>query len=183
MAGQHRRAARHQAVESGNNCRFAVRFDAAGRFVEQQDRGIGQKRAGDADALFLPSAESHAALVVLGRAVPVIAARADVVWFEFSVICASARSQNDYVELAQEFRTVMIGHVPLFEAPEQDDAARRFIALVDEFYDQGTKLGVSAAAPPFELYRRGRLQSEFERTASRLVEMQSLGYLARARRG
>lgn len=128
-------------------------------------------------------AESHTALVVLGRAVPVIAARADVVWFEFSVICASSRSQNDYLELAQEFRTVMIGHVPLFEAPEQDDAARRFIALVDEFYDQGTKLVVSAAGPPFELYRRGRLQSEFERTASRLVEMQSVGYLARARRG
>jgi cell division protein ZapE len=127
--------------------------------------------------------EWRTGLVVLGRTVAVIATRADVVWFEFAAICASSRSQNDYVELAQEFRTVMISHVPVFEAPEQDDAARRFIALVDEFYDQGTKLVVSAAAAPLELYRRGRLRAEFDRTASRLVEMQSLGYLARARRG
>lgn len=127
--------------------------------------------------------EGRTGLVVLGRTVAVIATRADVVWFDFTTICASSRSQNDYVELAQEFRTVMISHVPVFEAPEQDDAARRFIALVDEFYDQGTKLVVSAAAAPLELYRRGRLRAEFDRTASRLVEMQSLGYLARARRG
>jgi cell division protein ZapE len=126
--------------------------------------------------------EARAPLQLLGRSVPVIAARADVAWFDFSIICGGARSQNDYVELAQEFRTVMISDVPLFQAPEQDDAARRFIALVDEFYDQGTKLVVSAAGPPPELYRRGRLQREFERTASRLVEMQSLEYLARSRR-
>jgi cell division protein ZapE len=66
-------------------------------------------------------------------------------------------------------------------APEQDDAARRFIALVDEFYDQGTKLVLSAAAAPAELYRGERLQLEFQRTASRLIEMQSAAYLARSR--
>ncbi|MGA8708188.1 MAG: cell division protein ZapE, partial [Steroidobacteraceae bacterium] len=122
-------------------------------------------------------------LQLLGRPVPVVAAHADVVWFEFAVICEGARNQNDYVELAEEFRTVLVGNIPRFELPEQDDAARRLIALVDEFYDQGTKLIVSAAAAPSELYRHGRLHAEFERTASRLVEMQSTAYLARARRG
>lgn len=126
--------------------------------------------------------ESRQGLMILGREVPAIALYADVVWFDFAVLCESARSQDDYVELAREFRTVMVSDVPVFATPEQDDAARRFIALVDELYDQGTKLVVSAAAPPPELYRRGRLQAEFERTSSRLVEMQSPGYLARARR-
>jgi cell division protein ZapE len=120
---------------------------------------------------------------VLGRSIPVLAVHADVVWFAFSAICESSRSQNDYVELAQEFRTVLISDVPAFDSPERDDAARRFIALVDEFYDQGTKLVLSAAAPPPALYRRGRLVRDFERTASRLVEMQSPAYLARTRRG
>jgi cell division protein ZapE len=118
-----------------------------------------------------------------GRAVPTVRCRADVVWFEFVVLCAGARSQNDYLQLAQEFRTVMLSDVPLFESPEQDDAARRFIALVDEFYDQATKLVLSAAAAPAALYRGGRLLQEFQRTASRLVEMQTPDYLARERRG
>jgi cell division protein ZapE len=138
-------------------------------------------------ALFGKLAGEHGvwrdALQLLGRTVPVIAARADVAWFEFAIICESSRSQNDYVELAEEYRTLMISDIPRFETPEQDDAARRLIALVDVFYDQGTKLVVSAAAAPFDLYRSGRLGAEFERTASRLTEMQTPAYLARVRRG
>jgi len=126
--------------------------------------------------------ESHQSLSILGRTVPVVRCRGDVAWFEFDVLCGGSRSQNDYVELAQEFRTIMLSHVPVFSAPEQDDAARRFIALVDEFYDQGTKLILTAAAPPHELYRADRLAAAFRRTASRLVEMQTSPYLARPRR-
>jgi cell division protein ZapE len=122
-------------------------------------------------------------LPILGRAVPALGCRADVAWFEFQALCESPRSQTDYIELAREFRTVMLSNVPVFSAPEQDDAARRFIALIDELYDQGTKLVVSAAAAPSELYRQGRLEREFQRTASRLIEMQTPAYLARARRG
>lgn len=129
------------------------------------------------------SAEQVRCIELLGRQVPVVAAHADVAWFDFSVLCEGARSQNDYLELAEEYRTVLLGGVPRFERPEQDDAARRFIALVDEFYDQGTKLIVSAAAPALELYPAGRLRGDFERTASRLVEMQGPAYLARERRG
>jgi cell division protein ZapE len=127
-------------------------------------------------------AESRQSLSILGRTLPVVRCRGDVAWFEFEVLCEGSRSQNDYADLAQEFRTIMLSHVPVFSAPEQDDAARRFIALVDEFYDQGTKLIVTAAAPPQELYRADRLAAAFQRTASRLVEMQTPAYLARARR-
>ena len=72
--------------------------------------------------------------------------------------------------------------MPLFTAPQQDNAARRFIALIDEFYDQGVKLVLSAAAAPAQLYRGELLQFEFRRTASRLIEMQTESYLARPHR-
>lgn len=101
----------------------------------------------------------------------------DVVWFDFSVLCEGPRSQNDYIELAREFHAVLLSNVPAFR--QQDDKARRFINLVDEFYDRNVKLVLSAAVPLGELYQEGRLEFEFERTRSRLLEMQSLEYLGR----
>jgi cell division protein ZapE len=127
--------------------------------------------------------ESQREIRVLGRTLPVVRCHGDVVWFDFATLCEGSRSQNDYADLAQEFRTVLVSDVPVFTEPAQDDAARRFIALIDEFYDQGTKLALSAAAAPAQLYRAGRLYLEFQRTASRLIEMQTPAYLARARRG
>ncbi len=121
-------------------------------------------------------------LEVQGRTVRALRRHGDVVWFDFRTLCAGARSQDDYVEIAMEFRTVLLSDVPVFEDATQDDAARRFIALVDEFYDQGTKLVVSAAAAPAALYRAQRLQFEFQRSSSRLVEMQGEDYLARPHR-
>ena len=103
---------------------------------------------------------------------------ADVVWFDFAAICDGPRSQADYVEIARDFHTVLVSGVPRFDAAS-DNQARRFIALVDEFYDRNVKLVRLAAAPPGELYRGERLRFEFERTRSRLVEMQSHDYLAR----
>ena len=123
-----------------------------------------------------------AELTILGQQVPVLGRSGDVVWFSFEALCAGPRSQHDYIEIARRFRTVLLSDVPVFQLAEQDDAARRFIAVIDEFYDQGTKLVLSAAAPPAQLYRAQRLQAEFLRTASRLVEMQTESYLARARR-
>ncbi len=135
-------------------------------------------------ALFEQLAGAHGdtacELTVQGRRLHALQRRGSVVWFRFTELCEAARSQNDYVELAQEFHTVLLSDVPLFSEPQQDDAARRFIALVDELYDQGVKLVMSAAAPPTALYRAERLRLEFQRTASRLVEMQSEAYLARA---
>lgn len=119
------------------------------------------------------------ALNLMGRRVVARRRGADVVWFDFQILCQGARSQEDYVQLAADYHTVILSGVPVLDT-DQDDAARRFIALVDEFYDQGVKLILSAAAAPTDLYRGERLRFEFQRTASRLIEMQSTEYLARA---
>jgi len=102
----------------------------------------------------------------------------DVVWFEFSEICLGARSQNDYIEIAKMYHAVLVSNVPQM-GKDNDDAARRFINLVDEFYDCGVKLILSAEVPIFEIYTDGRLSFEIERTKSRLLEMQSHDYLAK----
>ncbi len=99
-----------------------------------------------------------------------------VVWFDFPAICEGPRSQNDYIEVAMMFQTVLISNVPIFTA-KKEDAARRFISLVDEFYDHNVKLILSAETTILELYQGERLTFEFERTASRLQEMQSHDYL------
>lgn len=101
----------------------------------------------------------------------------DVVWFEFSELCDGPRSQNDYIELARRFKSVLVSNVPRMRAGE-DDKARRFIDLVDEFYDRGVKLLMSAEVAVDQLYADGRLEFEFQRTLSRLLEMQSRSYLS-----
>ena len=102
----------------------------------------------------------------------------DVVWFDFREICDGPRSQNDYVELSREFHAVIISDVPRLDG-KREDQARRFISLVDEFYDRNVKVILSAAADVEDLYHGGRLHLEFERTQSRLREMQSVEYLSR----
>lgn len=117
-------------------------------------------------------------LEIEGRDIPTRQCGDGVVWFEFSALCEGPRSQNDYIELAMQFQTVLISNVPQFTS-QREDAARRFISLVDEFYDHNVKLILSAAAPILELYQGDRLVFEFQRTESRLQEMQSQDYLAR----
>jgi cell division protein ZapE len=134
------------------------------------------------DDLAPEEGEDDTRLEVCGRIVPARRRRGDVVWFDFGSLCEGPRSQNDYVELAREFHSVLVSDVPQFEDPAQDNAARRFIALIDEFYDQGVKLVLSAAAEPQSLYRGERLQFEFQRTVSRLIEMQTESYLSRPHR-
>ena len=120
-------------------------------------------------------------LDVEGRPIPVLALAEDIVWFDFAAICEGPRSQNDYIDIAREFHAVMISNVPALGVTN-DDAARRFINLVDEFYDRSVKLALSAAEPLPSLYSGGRLEFEFARTQSRLLEMQSREYLARPHR-
>ena len=100
-----------------------------------------------------------------------------VAWFEFPAICDGPRSQNDYMEIARLYQAIIIANVPVLNR-EKNDAARRFIALVDEFYDRRVKLILSAAAPIDRLYTGEKLKFEFLRTQSRLIEMQSKRYLA-----
>lgn len=122
--------------------------------------------------------ERETSLEIEGRNIYVIAICEDVVWFDFYAICDGPRSQNDYIELACEFHSVLIGNLPAFN--KQDDLARRFINLVDEFYDRNVNLVLGAEVALEDLYVEGRLHFEFERTQSRLLEMQSKEYLGRA---
>ena len=102
----------------------------------------------------------------------------DSVWFTFEELCRKPRSAGDYIEIARAFNTVLISGITVMD-DDTADIARRFINLVDEFYDRNVKLLVSAQAGIENLYAGQRLAFEFERTRSRLIEMQSHEYLAR----
>lgn len=104
-----------------------------------------------------------------------------VVWFDFKVLCGGPRSQNDYLELASQFHTVLLSGVPQM-SPRLASEARRFTWLVDVLYDRRVKLVLSAAVEPEALYTEGPLAHEFPRTVSRLREMQSAEFLGLARR-
>ncbi|TBU90978.1 cell division protein ZapE [Stutzerimonas kirkiae] len=102
----------------------------------------------------------------------------DVVWFEFRALCDGPRSQNDYIELGKVYEAVLVSNIEQMGVAK-DDMARRFINMVDEFYDRQVKLILSAEVELKDLYAGGRLEFEFQRTLSRLLEMQSHEYLAR----
>ncbi len=104
-----------------------------------------------------------------------------VVWFDFKTLCGGPRSQNDYLEIASRFHTVVLSDVPQMP-PRMASEARRFTWLVDVLYDRRVKLIMSAEVPPEALYVEGPMSHEFPRTASRLVEMQSTSYIALVRR-
>jgi cell division protein ZapE len=127
------------------------------------------------------SVEPASSIEIEGRRIPVISERGGVVWFDFMALCSGPRSQEDYIEIARNYQSVIVSDIPVLDSFHEDEA-RRFIALVDEMYDRNVNLIVSAAAPPVEIYRGDRLAFQFERTSSRLIEMQSEEYLAREHR-
>jgi cell division protein ZapE len=104
-----------------------------------------------------------------------------VVWFDFRTLCGGPRSQNDYLEIASRFHTVLVSNVPQMP-PRLASEARRFTWLIDVLYDRRVKLILSAATEPEQLYTEGPLVHEFARTVSRLKEMQSAEFLAGGRR-
>ena len=120
-------------------------------------------------------------LDVEGRTIPYRKRAGGLVWFEFDVLCGGARSYADYVDLAKRFHTVMLSNIPRM-SPKNSDAARRFTWLVDVFYDDRVNLVVSAEAEPEQLFTEGEQAAEFQRTVSRLHEMQSVEYLGSERR-
>ena len=113
-----------------------------------------------------------------GRAIRARRVADDVLWCDFRALCDGPRSQNDYIELARIYHAVLLSDVPVMTGAA-DDMARRFVNLVDEFYDRNVKLIISAAADVDDLYTGSNLKFVFERTKSRLIEMQSREYLAR----
>lgn len=122
--------------------------------------------------------EQNVNVEVLGRNIPAKAICDDIAWFEFDALCDGPRSQNDYIELGKLFHAILISNVPVMGL-KNDDLARRYINLIDEFYDRGVKVIMSADAPIHEIYGKGKLEFEFQRTTSRMLEMQSHDYLAR----
>lgn len=124
------------------------------------------------------SARSETQIRVHDRDIAVRRLAEGVVWFGFGPLCEGPRAVADYIEIGKDFGTVVVSGVPQF-TPGMEDAARRFIEMVDEFYDRHVKLILSAAVPIIDLYDGYKLRAEFSRTESRLIEMQSEEYLAR----
>lgn len=123
----------------------------------------------------------HVVLMLNDRPVGARRVADGVVWFDFEALCEGPRAVADYIELSRTYHTILLSGVPQF-TPQTDDAARRFVELVDEVYDRGVKLVLSAATAAVDLYDGERLRAEFARTESRLIEMQSEDYLAREHR-
>ncbi len=129
----------------------------------------------------LDTAPLKPVLTVENRELKAVALGGSIVWFDFATLCGGPRSQNDYLDLASRFQTVILSGVPCMSA-RQASEARRFTWLIDVFYDHKVKLIMSAECEPDELYTQGPMSNEFHRTVSRIMEMQSREYLEEERR-
>jgi cell division protein ZapE len=130
-------------------------------------------------ALSTEPRQTHVQIAVANRKLTARYEAVGIVWFAFSELCETARSQYDYMELSRCYHTVLLSGVQIM-GRQNDDVARRFIALVDEFYERQVKLIISAEVALEQLYQDGILNFEFKRCISRLQEMQSHDYLATA---
>ena len=120
--------------------------------------------------------ENRNDIIINGRLIPVKKFSPDVVWFEFDDLCNAPRSTEDYTEIASYFKTILISNIPVMGA-ELDDAARRFINMIDTFYDMRVNIVVSAEKEPESLYTAEKLKFEFVRAVSRINEMQTRKYI------
>jgi cell division protein ZapE len=171
-----------EVVTAGGDRDYRLRqLTQAGTYLPSGDPSTGARLR----ALFAELSDhddaSDGEVEIEGRPIHVVRQSEGAVWFEFGTLCGGPRSQDDYIEIARNYQSVLVSDVPVMDALREDEA-RRFIALIDELYDRCVKLVISAAAPPAQLYCGERLQLEFQRTASRLTEMQSEEYLAREHR-
>jgi len=168
------------AVEGGVDYRLR-QLTAASIYLPSGAPDTPQKLEELFDDLSDEDVETGHDITVNHRKIKVVRESENVIWFEFAALCEGPRSPADYIAIASEYQSVIIANVPVFSV-EADNAARRFISVIDEFYDRGVNVIISAAAPPSELYKGEKVKFEFQRTASRLAEMQSEDYLARAHR-
>lgn len=158
-------------VDSGQDYRLDVLQSTARYFTPLN----GQRDFMQAqfDSLVPEGADGQTLLKIRNRKVHCIAHSDKVVWFEFEALCQSPRSAEDYIELADHYEVVLVSNV-LQLTGSMDDYARRFVALIDELYDRQIQLILSAQVPIADLYKGSRLSAIFERTKSRLVEMQKV---------
>ena len=155
----------------------ALRQHAIYRTATIDDDEIRSELAQIADAQIVENDR----LVINGREIEARFRSEGIVAFEFSAICDGPRSAADYIEIAREFHTVIVNAIPVLTT-HSESQARRFISLIDEFYDRGVNVVFIAAADIDELYQGQLLSKEFERTRSRVVQMQSDDYLSRPHR-
>ena len=127
------------------------------------------------------TADESPLIRVEGRDIHALRRAGGVIWFDFATLCGGPRSQNDYLEIASRFHTVILSDVPAM-SPGMGSETRRFIWLIDVLYDHKIKLLMSAAVPIEQLYVQGTQAVEFQRTVSRLIEMQSAEYMEAERR-
>ncbi len=123
--------------------------------------------------------EAGGSVEIEGRMIPTRRRGDGVIWFDFVDLCDGPRSQNDYIELARLYHTVVLSNIPVLDG-YSENAARRFLSLIDEFYDRSVKLICSATAPIDSIYQGEKLRFDYQRAISRLHEMQSHDYLAKA---
>ena len=167
-------------VEGGTDYRLR-QLTAAPIYLPSGDAATLKRLEVLFDDLSDEDVESGHDISVNNRKIKVVRESENVIWFEFAALCEGPRSAADYIAIASEYQCVIIANVPVFGV-DADNAARRFISVIDEFYDRGVNVIISAAAAAAELYKGEKLKFEFQRTASRLTEMQSEEYLARAHR-
>ena len=127
------------------------------------------------------SADEDPRINIEARQIKALRRAGGVIWFDFSTLCGGPRSQNDYLEIASRFHTVILSSIPQMSVGMSSEA-RRFTWLIDVFYDHKIKLIMSAAVAAQELYTQGTLANEFHRTVSRIIEMQSREYMMAERR-
>ncbi len=172
---------RVQELDGGADYRLRL-LERAALFLGPGEADANARLAAEFERIADSDVDRNARLEVNGRRIRARREADDLAWFDFRELCEGPRAAADYIELARCYHTVFVSGVPVMDA-SRDDAARRFITMVDEFYDRGVKLFLSAAADaPEALYRGERLAFEFRRTASRLTEMQGRAYLERPHR-
>ena len=168
-------------LESGTDYRTRT-LELGGTYRVGLDGATRDWLEGQWQALLPRRPRRDETLAIHGRPLPARVLAEGVAWFHFDSLCREARSARDYLELARLFHTLLLEDVPCFREG-CDEAARRFIHLVDTLYEHRVKLVLSAAAEPEDLYQGGRLGGLFARTASRLAEMRGRQYLALPHRG
>jgi cell division protein ZapE len=168
------------AMDGGTDYRLR-RLTRAGTYLLTTNPGTEARLAGLYRGLTHGAAAAPGAIEIAGRQIVTLGLNRQAVWFDFRAICEGPRSTEDYIEVARTWPAVLMSHVPVL-TQQDEDAARRLIALVDELYDRRVKLVMTAAAALTQLYQGERLQFEFQRTLSRLTEMQSVEYLSQPHR-
>ncbi|MFT6270449.1 MAG: cell division protein ZapE [Alphaproteobacteria bacterium] len=163
-------------VDSGNDYRMRT-LEQAEIYHFPLDKAAQENLDDYFDKLSPEKYEINVPVDIEGRKIPAMKKAEGVIMFEFLALCDGPRSQTDYIELSREYQTVLLANVRQMDETK-DDIARRFIAMVDEFYERKVKLIISAEVDMEYLYINGRLSFEFQRCLSRLQEMQSHDYLS-----